>query len=338
MLLNLHVSERPYFEHLRVVEAILSGAVVVSEPGPRDRPARTAGIDFAVRQAGVARPCWRRSWRTNDERRRLRCRQAGLGQARRRTRSARRPSGFATAAAELARAERAEPPPRAVAARRRAICRAPPARRPAGGSRTWPSRRTARARSSCASRASRRRRRPGAARDRAGRRGPRRAVEVVDRTPVARGPRARSVLGDRGPVQPRGATSPEALDSVAAQHPPRGGGRRGRRRLWRTGRRLRGASWMAAASVGARPARPPPLEPGATARAQHGARLRPRPAHVRARRGQRAVPARPDPARGGAGVRAGRQLRLRNPPVLRQLGAGRPRELRALGVPSACAP
>jgi hypothetical protein len=45
VLLNVHVSERPYFEHLRVVEAILSGAVVVTEPGTGSEPL-AAGTDF----------------------------------------------------------------------------------------------------------------------------------------------------------------------------------------------------------------------------------------------------------------------------------------------------
>src|SRR4051794_19730591 len=45
VLLNVHVSERPYFEHLRVTEAMLSGAVVVSEPGRGAEPL-TPGVDL----------------------------------------------------------------------------------------------------------------------------------------------------------------------------------------------------------------------------------------------------------------------------------------------------
>ena len=46
VLLNVHVSDRPYFEHLRVTEAILSGAVVVSEPGRGIDPL-IPGVDLA---------------------------------------------------------------------------------------------------------------------------------------------------------------------------------------------------------------------------------------------------------------------------------------------------
>ena len=38
VLLNIHAGEQPYFEHLRVAEAILSGAVVVSEHGTGTEP------------------------------------------------------------------------------------------------------------------------------------------------------------------------------------------------------------------------------------------------------------------------------------------------------------
>ena len=45
VLLNLHVSERPYFEHLRAMEAILCGAVLVSEPSLGTEPL-TPGVEF----------------------------------------------------------------------------------------------------------------------------------------------------------------------------------------------------------------------------------------------------------------------------------------------------
>jgi hypothetical protein len=45
VLLNIHVGEQPYFEHLRVVEGMLSGAAIVSEHGAGTEPL-VPGIDF----------------------------------------------------------------------------------------------------------------------------------------------------------------------------------------------------------------------------------------------------------------------------------------------------
>jgi hypothetical protein len=45
VLLNIHVGERPYFEHLRVVEGMLSGAAIVSEHGTGTEPL-VPGVDF----------------------------------------------------------------------------------------------------------------------------------------------------------------------------------------------------------------------------------------------------------------------------------------------------
>jgi hypothetical protein len=45
VLLNVHVGDEPYFEHLRAMEAVLSGAVLVSEHGPGAEPL-VAGADF----------------------------------------------------------------------------------------------------------------------------------------------------------------------------------------------------------------------------------------------------------------------------------------------------
>ena len=321
MLLNVHVSERPYFEHLRVTEAILSGAVVLSEPGRGIDPL-IPGVDLTCGRR-VARPPRfaagrRRGAPRSDAGGGLgRARRAPAQRGRRAARHGRRGLAARRAWAAARRGGRPAPPPPpprppgedpdvAVAHRAlkqlrlegidmRRLCR--------GSRRSWPARAGARSSSSLA-----RRRTPPHART------CRRSWPCWPRAPHRRGAR----LG-------------------RAQHAPRGGGRGGRRRLG--GRVVRPRDRVdGRASVGARRARPPPLEPGAPARTQHGARLRPRPAHVRPRRGQRPVPARPDPARGGAGVRAGRELRLRHPSVLRQLGARPTSRATRPGSPSGCAP
>ena len=55
VLLNLHVGEQPYFEHMRVVEAMLSGAVVVSEHGIGAEPL-VAGSRLPQRTPGGTPP------------------------------------------------------------------------------------------------------------------------------------------------------------------------------------------------------------------------------------------------------------------------------------------
>ena len=95
----MHVSERPYFEHLRVVEAILSGAVVVSESGAGSEPL-AAGIDFLC-----ARPeslgLLAAELAENDDRRRLIQQEAFATLAAHPLSAA--AERFASAAAELAR-------------------------------------------------------------------------------------------------------------------------------------------------------------------------------------------------------------------------------------------
>ena len=248
MLLNVHVSERPYFEHLRVTEAILSGAVVVSEPGAgstRSYPGSTS------RAAGRSRsPTLPRSWPTTTSSA-VRCRRRP-GPSSPSTRSARRPSGSPRPRrSSPARSARATP-------RRPAAAPAPPPAAPRPPGEDPDVAVTHRALKqlrleSIDMRAGWRGSRPELAGEGRG------AVEVVDRTPVVR-VRAAGHVGDRGPVQPR-APHRGGARLGRAQHAPRGGGHRGRRRL---GGRVGGPGERVdgRASVGARRARAPPLEPG----------------------------------------------------------------------------
>ena len=163
VLLNVHVSDRPYFEHLRVTEAILSGAVVVSEPGRGIDPL-IPGVDLACgRPESLAHLA---SQLADDEELRGQMQAAAWAKLAEHPLSA-AAERLATAAAGLARTESARPR-RGVAAGRAGAGspRAAASRRGPGRGRGPPRAQAA------AARGHRHASPAGAARDGAGRRGP----------------------------------------------------------------------------------------------------------------------------------------------------------------------